>query len=651
MEIQGLLNFVLIGAKHTGKSVYLSALLRHESVSALDTFTKEYLVETGAKLASGELLKATSGQLIPLRFSYKKENYYVEFSIEDFDGHFIETLSQDIETTQKERDTIRKNIKEAEGLLFVFPFEEGYMIDGQEESINRFQAEIDTFIQLVREIYPDHKDLPIPVVIAISKWDRSPNYRHTDEDEKAIEFIERNSQFLASKRQIETYFSNVVVMPISAYGETEDGFKPIKGKFNPYNVTRPIDYFLERTFYAFEEKAKKLVEEGDHFKLFDFLCAVYYDSRFYKIGSDGKGELIKLYEETESICANELLKNLKGASPKHQAAIIDINKHFIDNVRNKDTKQKINETLSQTQLLYRNKTITRASIVLSSLVIFSYAGLLYVNTRNEGDSWKLAMQMEHASPLERIIVAHDYLKNYEADNPVLYPFSDISQHRLEIESVISTSKNEAFSELNNRFENLRGEIGTSYTEENLLLFKEVGSDAKLLIKYGLGDKIVTYVDNFEDQVDERDRITLLLQRANTSLNSDDPDLIKELLDELNEIRPSMNIEVNSTKNNLQKRYIELTSYQEFNDLYSEVKELDADSISQIIQEKWKDIFGDKAKNNLALLVQSKIEEVEESSLKDLLSSFQDYNEVDSQEYEISRIKEKNYSIEVIGYRY
>jgi hypothetical protein len=227
----GVINFVIIGAKNSGKTVFLSTLFGQENAFAsADKKTKEYLEANWKKIKKGKTPSATSGLIRRLDFQYKSKDHAVHFSIDDYDGYFAETLSDADEHTQEDRDTLKKNIKKASGLMFLFPYERKH----DEESLERFLYETDTFIQLIREIYPDRKDLPIPTVIAVSKWDQSRYFKKADEQQRAAEYIESVEAYRIAGAKIKTYFADVTVMPVSSFGFSIDGIHPVSGKIKPY---------------------------------------------------------------------------------------------------------------------------------------------------------------------------------------------------------------------------------------------------------------------------------------------------------------------------------------------------------------------------------------------------------------------------------
>ena len=143
-KLNNVINFVLLGAKSSGKTVYLTTIYGdNNSVSLLDSSTKNYLEKKWQKLKKHEKLSPTgAGELKILNFSYQSEELFgrVKFVIDDYDGNFTETASKIIDDEQEELN-IGKDVKSVEdkhilarkdlldrvhisqGIMFFLPFE------------------------------------------------------------------------------------------------------------------------------------------------------------------------------------------------------------------------------------------------------------------------------------------------------------------------------------------------------------------------------------------------------------------------------------------------------------------------------------------------------------------------------------------------
>ncbi len=274
--INGELNFVLIGAKSTGKTVYLTMLSMRPEIGAKDPKTIEYLKPLRNKLRNKETLSASNLGIWELLFNYndRGHKYSVEFQIDDYDGKFVEQLSTKEDADYKQK--LMENIEESEGIIFFLP----YSAEFDSIKLENVRDEIDLFIETVKKIYPNKKSLPIPVTLAVTKWDLSPDFKDKQEDKKAEEYIDSISTLKNIKEKIENYFSHIQIIPLSS--------------FKDHNLLRPIDFFLDKTFATWEEKINTLKQEKNDEDLLVFLKEILFDIQHYK-----DGEYVKMYDELE----------------------------------------------------------------------------------------------------------------------------------------------------------------------------------------------------------------------------------------------------------------------------------------------------------------------------------------------------------------
>jgi len=295
MKTKGNINFVLIGSRATGKSVYLTSLyLNIKNITAQDKRTTDYLKLMANQLEEGKYPSATAGNLHELMFNYKNDNFSSSIQIDDVDGYFIETLSETDEHTQTERNKFIKNLELSKGIIFFFPYQEVF----NEASIKEFNYQIDTIISTLKKVYNNEELLPIPAVIAVSKWDDSPYYKNEDEVAKAIEYLEDKKFFRLAKDKLESYFSKLKVIPLSAIGQNIQ-------QIEPYNIEKPIEFFLEETYDNWITQIDKLKDNKE--ELFVFLSKIYFDIKLYN-----NGKYDKLYQELEKEYATKIFQELDG---------------------------------------------------------------------------------------------------------------------------------------------------------------------------------------------------------------------------------------------------------------------------------------------------------------------------------------------------
>lgn len=359
MQTRGNINFVLVGAKATGKTVYLTSLyLNEKSITAQEAKTIEYLKPLSEILLNGEYPSATSGNLHELMFNYKDDNFSCEIQIDDVDGYFIESLSQKDKETQDERDTLIENMRLSEGIIFFFPYQELF----DEKSIKEFNYEIDTVISKLRNMYADRSLIPIPVVIAISKWDESPYYQKKNEREKALEYIDNNKFLRLAKDKIKVNFEYFKIIPISAIGKNINDLKP-------YNLKSPIEFFLEETYKNWVKKINDL--EYDKEGLLIFLSKINFDMKSYD-----NGKYDELYKKLEKEYAQKLLKDVETfKNLKEYKLFEEENSRVIKSLltKNRENLLKVKKRLSRTQKVKRFSGLTLASSFVAVTVLATLA--------------------------------------------------------------------------------------------------------------------------------------------------------------------------------------------------------------------------------------------------------------------------------------
>jgi len=284
-ERKGEFNFVLIGAKSTGKTWYIKYLAKKTRlVTIMDDKTIDY-IDTISQ--SENETKATNISYTELYFNFKNETYNIDFQIDDYDGNFVETW-HDSKVNKEYKDKLAEYVRESEGVFVFLPYE------SKDDTVrfDRMQKETDVFINRIKEEYgEEHSELPIPVIIVVSKWDNSPGFGTGNENDKAKEYIETNDTLRLIKDKLENHFEKIDIIPLSAKKD--------------YNITLPIEMSLDYTFKNWENRIAKLKDKEED--LLIFLSTVMYDIRFYK---DQKYK--KIFDELEAKIAPGYIKNLEN---------------------------------------------------------------------------------------------------------------------------------------------------------------------------------------------------------------------------------------------------------------------------------------------------------------------------------------------------
>jgi hypothetical protein len=357
METKGNINFVLVGARATGKTVYLTSLyLNTKTITAQDKKTIDYLKPMADMLNKGEEPSATAGNLHELMFNYKDEKFSSSIQIDDVDGHFIETLSDGDEHTQRERNKLKKNLELSEGIIFFFPYQKIF----KEESIEKFNYQVDTIISILKKIHHNKSSLPIPAVIGVSKWDESPDYQNEYEVERASEYIENKKFLRLAKEKIESHFSKLKIIPLSAIGKDINDIKP-------YNLEKPIEFFLKETYTNWINEIDKLKENKE--ELFIFLSKIHFDIKLYE---NGKYDV--LYKELENEYSKGVFKELDRVKTLELYNIFEKkNSHILDALLPKNRAKVIDmkNKLESTKRVKKWSSIAVASMLIGLAVVGS----------------------------------------------------------------------------------------------------------------------------------------------------------------------------------------------------------------------------------------------------------------------------------------
>ena len=638
---RGLLNFVVVGAKNSGKTVFLSTLFGMEpSVATANKETTDYLKDIWKELKNGDLPTATSSRVITLEFEYKTDTYSVDFCLDDYDGYFIETLSSDEEQAQEDRNKLKKNIKEAEGLLFFFPFEKTF----DEESLSRFRHEINTFIQIIKDIYPNQKDLPIPAVIAVSKWDRSADFGAQNQNKKAVEYLDSVEAYRAAMEMINSFFADTKVVPVSSFGNTDDGVHPIKGKIEPYNLREPFDYFLDVTFQKFEKKANELRTTSDLLKLYEFLTAIYNDVRFYQ-----EGKLTKLHSLVETEYATDVIEKLRAASgPSEQSNILSAHSFLCNNIKDKNLADEIEAAVTGKRLQRNKRRVIFSAILIFAAIIFGYGVLAYRAYEKEQNTFMSIQQLKPQNvPKELSERCKEYLESYTGKSFFL-PFTDVLKHREYVEATLSSVKAKFFENLTKEYSRLKSQ---GPDDLNLVELKDLQANADLFPDAEISRRIMEFYEQFLKRIETKEQTTRILNEAKALIASD-PDLseVENILAQLNELPDDK--ETTEIKEKLSQRLRKLQLQSEFNQLYNEVKEEKRiREIKIIVSIQWRKDFPEEFAQTLRILIQNKIAEEDGKAINDLQSRFESVTDVAEQERILAEIGGNFIEIPQLSFRY
>ena len=622
MRKTGNINFVLIGARATGKTVYLASLfLNEKSVTSKDGHTIEYLQPLSDSLFGGKYPQATAGTLHELMFNYKNENISCQIQIDDVDGYFIETMHKEDETTQRERDKLIENIKNAEGIIFFFPFEENF----NEESIKNFNYEIDTVISEITKMYNNYDYIPIPTVIAVTKWDNSPDFKAEDEDDKVLEYIKRNEFLNIAKDKIEHHFPNLSIIPLSAVGNNVEHMQP-------YNLTKPLEFFVEETYKLWETKIESIKENKR--ELLKFLSRVHFDMKFYK-----EAKYNRVYEEIEKEFVDEILLKVKSA--KNYAQFENIEKEYEDVIsylvqKNRNQIEQIGKKLKSKQTVKKVSlgTILFGIVVVIGVLSFGwyvktellkteseYFSDIEVEYRNGNykdayndildyqEKYKETLDSEHKNSIEEMKM--NIIKAYtEKLEKIVKSNSLIKQHD-EIEALYNKSLDTNIEEIKIKYKEIMSlykdyQEVVSFSKSDLSGRSKIGKILNRLSEHNFIE-LQTLKDRFKErltsmannlisnnELDGVDGIDSLLD-AFTSLGIDSQSVVQKLMDKRNDIQ----------KNN---RYYELRN---------RTKKLNYKEAIETVERDWNDNFSNDKAFVISDILEKKFNVEIEKIIKDM----------------------------------
>ena len=627
-----ILNFVLVGSKHTGKTVYLSVLYGAESsIITSNKDTKTYLQDHWRLLKQGETPSATSSRLILLDLVYKSGDYNVPFQIDDYDGYFAESLGEDDPATQKDRKLLKSNIQKAEGILLFFPYEE--TVD--EKALERFRHEINTFINLVQEVHPNKNNIPIPLVIGVSKWDQTPHLKKADEVEKAAEYINSVESYRTAKELVENYFSDVRIIPFSSFGTSDDGIHPVKGKIEPYNITKPLDYFLTIFFLLFEQRVETLTKESNNIRLYQFLYQWLHVVRFYK-----NGKFQKLFENVSTQYKDEILSRIREAiSTEDQKNILEKYRFYLDTVRDAKLNKVIHSELSHTKSTKNKKKLLWATGMTVLVAIVCCCIYFFIHTKNEENLILKVRESTKTAPYHRIFLCDKYIASY-------------GKNIVEVERFRAAAVEEATQRLQNRYEQVRK---LKLRDKNQRDVTDLKIEADLYPELGIAAKIKAFTNDFLNRNKKRKEI-LVEAKNHLSTSQHVLDNVEETLKNLSKyddndadaselIAPLANLaqqlRIEESFQNCKNSIIPMYAHEDNWEL----------NIKNILRDNWNDGFSTEHQAELIKLINTKFEAMDKEAIDDLKGIYERRSEINSDWVKINAIKQHNLGINRLYYRY
>jgi len=579
--LKGELNFVIIGAKSTGKTWYIKNLVSRKEISAVGENTVNYIE------AVSETDEATNISYTELYFNYKDSNFNVEFQMDDYDGNFVETW-HDNSSNKVYKEKLTHYVKESEG-IFIFL---EYSNSNDDKKFKNMEKEIDVFIETIKKEYgEEHSELPIPVIFVVSKWDKSPDFKSEDEVKKAEEYIHSNPYLSNIKEKVLNHF---------AYGETI----PLSS-LKDYNMIAPIQKCLNITFQSWEEKIKELQESSDKIIYLDYLSEKVYDLRFYK---DGKYK--KMYDEIEKEFADEYIPQILNKTTikkfnefyKENAIIFESlkeeNREKIETHKNSlEKKHKTKKIVSGVVIAgilsvggfkYKEYSFSQAEKQAFNNINIEYSHKNYAQALNDIKNYYSVYNMENKQHLSALKTTQEEirekfrdkiekeLKSLESIKSLLKAYTKIEKLNNDVKAMAMTGKlAKKIQKLFTQFQQLKADYIQVSNKINTLSLENISKDAI--------DSIYTNLNNFKS-FDEYNELNNQLQQKFQSIksvlvtqNDIDEDKITEMID----LASTLGLSDDDIRN-LNDKLEQLKIQNQFKEFMKHLENINEDNIAEMI---------------------------------------------------------------------
>ncbi|WP_291201498.1 hypothetical protein [Hyphomonas sp.] len=337
-KVRPQIQIVLCGPKSSGKTVYITTIFgRAPNVKTGNDRTTQLLQADWKKLESGAAWPAATALGVrELAFSYYSQDFRVDLNINDYDGQLTEVLSQSADDADvaENLSIFRKMVQSASGLIFLFPY--GEQVD--DDRMRKFRDEINTFLSLVEQGGVNRDALSIPVVIAVNKWDRAPEFGKPGEVDAATEYLNSTPVYRDAVARIRTFLPNHVVIPVSTQRPSEE-FNPSRPDIEPHNLLEPLRFIINSVFQRFEEDYANLAgladEESDK-QRFLLLSSYYREIKNYK----SYGEE---YDRLEKRIADRFEAEFVGYDARKIDERIADESWFFDSIRSEELNRRFDK--------------------------------------------------------------------------------------------------------------------------------------------------------------------------------------------------------------------------------------------------------------------------------------------------------------------
>lgn len=552
------LSLVLLGAKSSGKTIYLSTLWGEGLLTSVDNDTTIYLKNTWNYIQKNKKAEATSkGKPEKLSFGYKQNEKIgrVNFFIKDYDGNFTETISKTDDNAQDNKKELLESVKISQGCIFFFPYED------EQDRFQNFAQELDAFINEAQ--FNSCNKSPIPANIVITKWDESEYFNHADEIEKAEVYIKNNEHLKRAAKLIKDNFENTKITPISSFGN--------------YNLLNPINFSFETTFKQWYNTAENYKKNKENKKLITYLSKRYEHTKFTKIF-----DFNKLYNEAQEV----FIEDVKNELNKKET-LEDKEKYFgkikIYYKTKPELLKPIEEALNQQRKKVNNRRFRNKFLIMFTILCIVFVISIIIKTIKIDELYnKIVMQYEKKTSYKVMKKNIDFfLRTYQKDD-IFCSASNISQKRVKI--------SEINIELFNKYEKIKEKREKEIFEEQIQVMNnpKFTPDEKSikLNQLSVGIKIS---DSLKEKIEANKAILIKEKETNqwksnandclkSCITEDSIDDIIAILSTNNNIIQNKNID--ELKKSLLKKKFEIQQKISINKIMIEIE--DIDSIDEMV---------------------------------------------------------------------
>ncbi len=262
----------ILGARGAGKTCYLVSLY---GVATSDPQTQAILEPMFMNLYQGECPYATEKIVSRLGFQIDTEKKSYSIITKDYGGEMLRGRLQKSHDSEALREIIEQKEEEiyeffanSRGILILLETaKEGETLQRQIDCRN----EVEHLINKISTMHQGKRQLPMPIALVLSKWDRQGEISWNPEKEKAraLEYIKK-SHWNIIYQKLSLVSSKLEVFPVFSF----IGDKPSKEDIRSFNLLAPLTYLASTAEECLWERASLF--ETEHPQEYPLVLENYY---------------------------------------------------------------------------------------------------------------------------------------------------------------------------------------------------------------------------------------------------------------------------------------------------------------------------------------------------------------------------------------